>query len=126
MANFDHSTARIAAWNLAGYWGLPAERLAYQVEGLALLDAEVIALVEINPASALESLKQGLADKGVVYESSIFSTASHQPDLQHGVHSRQPQGFSHALEHGHGPGQVSGESLRSPALCGFVQNRPQP
>lgn len=86
MTRFDHSTARIAAWNLAGYWGIPDERLAYQVEGLALLDAEVIALVEINPPSVLDSLKQGLAQKGVVYESSMIEQSS---DLNIGVLYKQ-------------------------------------
>ena len=49
VASFAHSTARVAAWNLAGYGGIPEARLQRQVEGLALLDAEVVALVEINP-----------------------------------------------------------------------------
>ena len=49
MSEFKHTTARVAAWNLAGYGGIPEERLLKQVEGLALLDAEVIALVEISP-----------------------------------------------------------------------------
>jgi exonuclease III len=72
MRNFSHTTAKIAAWNLAGYGGIPAERLEKQVEGLALLDAEVIALVEISPIEALETLRQGLAAKGVDYETSII------------------------------------------------------
>lgn len=72
MTLFQHTTARIAAWNLAGFGGIPPERLQRQVEGLALLDAEVIALVEINPFSALETLRQGLEDKGVIFETSIL------------------------------------------------------
>ncbi|GAB6905931.1 hypothetical protein DESC_810139 [Desulfosarcina cetonica] len=51
MPIFGYTTAKIAAWNLAGYGGIPEERLNRQVEGLTLLDAEVIALMEINPLS---------------------------------------------------------------------------
>ena len=82
MNDFSHTTAKIAAWNLAGYGGIPAERLERQVEGLSLLDAEVVALVEINPLSALETLRQGLEAKGVIYESSIIAQAN---DLHIGV-----------------------------------------
>ncbi|MFC1583752.1 endonuclease/exonuclease/phosphatase family protein [Candidatus Neomarinimicrobiota bacterium] len=82
MSEFGHSTAKVAAWNLAGFGGIPAERLERQVEGLALLDAEVVALVEINPQSALDTLIQGLARKGVTYHASIVPQAS---DLHIGV-----------------------------------------
>ena len=71
MPAFAQSTATIAAWNLAGYGrdGIPDERLAAQVEGLTVLDAEVVALVEINPPGALDTLKQGLAQNGLMYDS---------------------------------------------------------
>lgn len=82
MAEFGHTTARVAAWNLAGFGRIPPERLERQIEGLALLDAEVVALVEINPLSALETLRQGLEDKGVLYETRILPQAS---DLHIGV-----------------------------------------
>ena len=82
MRKCGHTTAKIAAWNLAGFGGIPDERLERQVEGLALLDAEVIALVEINPVAALDTLKQDLAKKGVTYKSTIV----HQEgDLHIGV-----------------------------------------
>lgn len=73
---FQHTTARIAAWNLAGFGGIPQERVDQQVEGLALLDAEIVALVEINPLSVLKQLKEGLGKKGVVYESVILEQAN--------------------------------------------------
>ncbi|MCH7919519.1 MAG: GMP synthase [Planctomycetes bacterium] len=76
MNHFCHSTAKIAAWNLAGFSGIPDERLKLQVEGLALLDAEVVVLVEINPLNVLEKLKEGLAKKGCIYESSIIPQAN--------------------------------------------------
>ncbi|BBO81804.1 hypothetical protein DSCO28_23700 [Desulfosarcina ovata subsp. sediminis] len=53
MPDFGHTTAKIAAWNLAGYGGIPEERINRQVEGFLLLDAEVVALVAINPLSVL-------------------------------------------------------------------------
>ena len=76
MNAYAQSTAKIAAWNLAGFGGISRERLARQVEGLALLDAEIVALVEINPEAAIERLKQGLADVGVEYESVLLQQAS--------------------------------------------------
>ena len=82
MNDFGHTTAKVAAWNLAGFGGIPAERLNRQVKGLALLDAEVVVLVEINPPAALETLRQGLEDKGVLYETSIIPQAN---DLHIGV-----------------------------------------
>jgi len=72
MNNFGHTTAKVAAWNLAGFGGIPDERLARQVEGLTMLDAEVVALVEINPESALQALQLGLAAKGVAYHTSML------------------------------------------------------
>lgn len=82
MIDFGHTTAKIAAWNIAGFGGIPTERVERQIEGLALLDAEVVALVEISPLSVLESLRQGLEDKGVLYEASIIPQAN---DLHIGV-----------------------------------------
>jgi endonuclease/exonuclease/phosphatase family metal-dependent hydrolase len=85
MTEFGRTTAKIAAWNLSGYNPIPASRLERQVEGLALLDAEVVALVEINPLSALETFKQGLQDKGVSYE---YTVLEQENDLNIGVLSK--------------------------------------
>ena len=82
MNSFKHSTAKIAAWNLAGFGGIPNSRLEKQVEGLALLDAEIVALVEINPISAIETLKQGLEDMEVKYNSIVLPQKN---DLHIGV-----------------------------------------
>ena len=82
MTDFGRTTANIAAWNLSGFHPIPANRLKRQVDGLALLDAEVVALVEINPLSAIETLKQGLQDKGVSYEYTILEQEN---DLNIGV-----------------------------------------
>jgi hypothetical protein len=53
MFKVGQTTAKIAAWNLAGFGGISNERVERQIEGLALLDAEIVALVEINPLSVL-------------------------------------------------------------------------
>jgi len=82
MTDFGRTTANIAAWNLSGFDPIPADRLERQVDGLALLDAEVVALVEINPLSAIETFKQGLQDKGVSYEYTILEQEN---DLNIGV-----------------------------------------
>ena len=76
MNKFGHTTAKIAAWNLSGFRRIPATRLKRQVEGLALLDAEVVVLVEINPFAALETLRKGLQDRGVIYKTSILRQAN--------------------------------------------------
>ncbi len=86
MSEFCRSTANVAAWNLSGFDPIPGDRLARQVEGLALLDAEVVALVEINPISAIETLKQGLQSKGLNYESTILAQEN---DLNIGVLHKQ-------------------------------------
>ena len=48
MTDFGRTTTNVAAWNLSGFYPIQADRLERQVEGLALLDAEVVALVEIR------------------------------------------------------------------------------
>ncbi len=75
MHSFQHSVARVAVWNLAGYGGIGPERLANQVEGLALLDAELVTLVEVNPPQYLDQLCAGLAQKGVNYDCTILPQA---------------------------------------------------
>ena len=87
MNNFTRTTAKIAAWNLAGWGGIPEERLKLQAEGLALLDAEIIALVEINPIDALDTLRGELENEyQVIYETCIIPQAN---DLHIGVLYKQ-------------------------------------
>ncbi|MEL6446201.1 MAG: GMP synthase [Bacteroidota bacterium] len=74
MNTFSHSLARIAVWNLAGYGGIDpdSERALNQAEGLALLDAELVTLVEVNPLSHIDRLVQLLHEKyGIQYEQAI-------------------------------------------------------
>ena len=76
MTAFTQSTAKIACWNLAGFHGLTDDRLDRQAEGLALLDAEVVALIEINPENAIQGLQQRLEKKGIHYHASIIPQTS--------------------------------------------------
>jgi len=72
MNTFQRSTTNIAAWNLEGFDGISDERIDRQVEGLTMLDAEVVALVEINPLEALDKIKAGLQGNGLNYHSSLI------------------------------------------------------
>ena len=82
MNSYQRSTANIAAWNLEGFHGIPDERIARQVQGLAMLDAEVVALVEINPIAVLDKLRAGLAERGLTYHA---ATVAQTGKLQIGV-----------------------------------------
>jgi endonuclease/exonuclease/phosphatase family metal-dependent hydrolase len=81
MSEFKHSLARVAVWNLAGFnLAHPAvgidpntERAERQAEGLALLDAELVTLVEVSPVSHIDRLVQLLADEyDVTYNRTIL------------------------------------------------------
>jgi endonuclease/exonuclease/phosphatase family metal-dependent hydrolase len=80
MSTFTHSIARIAVWNLAGFnlmdraAGIPAgsPRARHQTEGLALLDADLVTLVEISPLSHLQHLSDQLKDYGVAYDCTVL------------------------------------------------------
>ena len=86
MTQFKHTTAKIAAWNLAGYNKISDERRQLQIEGLAILDVEVITLVEVKPFSHMQSLIDGLAEKGCTYESVMLAQ---EEDLNIGVLFKQ-------------------------------------
>ncbi len=76
MSEFGQTTAKIAAWNLAGFNAISPARLGRQVEGLAILDAEVITLVEVKPFDHMQALIDGLAAKGCAYESVMLPQGS--------------------------------------------------
>jgi len=82
MSAFGQTTAKIGAWNLAGFNHISDEKLARQVEGLAIIDAEIMTLVEVKPFSHMQRLIDGLAAKGCVYHSKMLPQAS---DLNIGV-----------------------------------------
>ena len=76
MNEFGHTTAKIAAWNLAGFLPISLDRLEAQVEGLAILDAEVVTLVEVKPFDHMQRLIDGLAAMGCEYDSVMLPQAS--------------------------------------------------
>jgi endonuclease/exonuclease/phosphatase family metal-dependent hydrolase len=80
MLAFNHSLARIAVWNLAGFnqsnqaagIGPNSIRAKKQAEGLALLDAELVTLVEVSPLTHIDRLAQLIKDEyGIDYQTAI-------------------------------------------------------
>ncbi len=79
MTEFNHSIIRAAVWNLAGYTqpGKPvgisarSKKAEKQAEGLALLDAEFVTLIEVSPFSYIETLIEKLQKYGVHYDHTI-------------------------------------------------------
>lgn len=83
MAQFAHTTAKIAVWNIANNFNdRTDERRDKQVEGLATLDAEVVTLVEVKPFEWIQGLIDGLKKKGCTYE---FKMLRQERDLNIGV-----------------------------------------
>jgi len=80
MSGFSHSIARIAVWNLAGFTlpdrpvgiGANSAKAKNQAEGLALLDAEFVTLVEVAPLNHIEVLARKLRDYGIEYNHTIL------------------------------------------------------
>lgn len=82
LAAFSQSTATVAAWNLAGFNRISDKKLKNQIQGLALLDAELVTLVEIPDEAHLTALQTGLAAMGLDYESLFVAQAA----LDHPLH----------------------------------------
>lgn len=80
MTNFNHSIIRAAVWNLAGFTrpGRPigisarSKKAEKQAEGLALLDAEFVTLIEVSPVTYIETLVEKLKTFGVDYNHTIL------------------------------------------------------
>lgn len=80
MAEFNHSIMRVAVWNLAGFakrgttpgTASPTRRAFRQAQGLALMDAEFVTLVEVSPASYLDELADNLANFGLEYNRTMI------------------------------------------------------
>jgi len=72
MQTFQHALARVAVWNLAGFGGIKLERMKKQALGLALLDAELVTLVEVNPVEHIYELAVELAQYGLEYDATII------------------------------------------------------
>ena len=75
---FTKSTAAIAAWNLSTFESLDDARIRRQATGLRLLDAELVALVEVRDEGHLQSLVAHLADDGLDYGYTFL--AQHEPE----------------------------------------------
>lgn len=73
---FEKTTATVAAWNLATFEHLSDDRIKKQAKGLALLDAELVTLVEIKNIEHLEKLKFHLGKMGVHYDFDIREQVS--------------------------------------------------
>ena len=82
MNQFKHTTAKVAVWNLAGYNAISDEKYENQVKGLAILDAEIVTLVEVKPISYIDRIIEGLRDKGCEYDKRILQQSE---DLNIGV-----------------------------------------
>lgn len=66
--SFAKSTATIAAWNLSTFESLDDNRIKRQAEGIMMLDAELVTLVEIKDEDHIKKLVQHLNDAGLQYE----------------------------------------------------------
>ena len=79
MNEFPHALIRVAVWNLAGFnpinpsVGIPdgSDRIKKQAEGLALLDAELVTLVEVSPIEHIDRLVNELTNFGINYRKKI-------------------------------------------------------
>ena len=87
---YVNSTATIAAWNLATYKNpdsdhdtLTPERIERQAEGLRLLDAELVMLVEIRSEDHLKKLVEHLGNDGIEYEYDFIPQVN--PGPSHGL-----------------------------------------
>ncbi|MEL6645568.1 MAG: GMP synthase [Pseudomonadota bacterium] len=92
----QHAIGRFAVWNLAGFsfngQGIApgSDKARRQAEGLALLDADFVCLVEVSPLAHIDTLAQMLADDyGVTYAATILEQPGsalhigflHKPDV---------------------------------------------
>ncbi len=75
---FERLTVRIAAWNLNGFHAIRKNQAEEQAKALAILDAEIVALVETNPDALVDTLINELADTGVCYEEKTVNQAVQQ------------------------------------------------
>ena len=93
----EHAILRTAVWNLAGFsfngQGIDptSDKAKRQAEGLALLDADFVCLVEVSPLSHIDTLLQMLKDDyDVTYERTILEQPDsalnigflHKPDVE--------------------------------------------
>lgn len=72
------TTAVIAAWNLKGFEPIDDARIARLARALADLDAEVVALAEVNPDDVLDKLILELGKLGACYQRKILDQTARQ------------------------------------------------
>ena len=87
---FARTTATVAAWNLATFEVLDDDRIKRQADGLAMLDAEVVTLVEIKNEDHIRKIAQHLTDDGVPYEFQFLEQAA-----TNGTHAAMHIGVLH-------------------------------
>ena len=72
-SKFTKSTATVGAWNIAaGITDISSERLDQIINGLALIDAEIMCLVEVRPIEAIDTIAEGLRSRGLPYNTTIL------------------------------------------------------
>lgn len=76
--SFQATTANIAAWNLAGFNAIPAEKAKTFTDAIAYIDPEVLALVEINPDSIVDQITAELKSIGICYKRAIVNQTARQ------------------------------------------------
>ena len=75
---FAKTTTSIAAWNLATFESLDDARIKRQADGLRLLDAELVTLVEIKDEAHIRKLAEHLTKGDIEYQYSFLEQS--QPD----------------------------------------------
>ncbi len=78
---FHHAIARIAVWNLAQFTPSNDARFRNQVNGLAILDAEVVVLVEVKPLAYIDRLAEALSHLGLAYHTAILPQPFHDMNI---------------------------------------------
>lgn len=61
ISNAWGDTARIATWNLGGFHQIPDNKLTMIIKGLKELDADIVALSEVNPRSHARKIARALS-----------------------------------------------------------------
>lgn len=65
-------TARIATWNLGGFSPIPDRKIEMIVKGLEHMDADIVVLSELNPASRAQDIAKKLSEPaGSCYKSVV-------------------------------------------------------
>ena len=72
------TTAVVAAWNVEGFEAISAEKAQRLARAIADLDAEVIALSEVNPDSVADQIVTALGALGADYQRTILDQTARQ------------------------------------------------